>query len=473
MNIVKTRILCFTAFFPIFTLKSNLNFYEIILSILFFLVPILILNYFLIKKQLLNNFFLKFYLSLLIVLSIDNSLGLWNGVIQPFRFTLIDIFKVIYYPSILFLLILIIIFYLIITYSEKKFLNIILVFVSTIFLFSVFDQTKSYKKLKDYELDNKKIFQNTNVVLILDEMSGLNSFESKNDGNIKFDEKIKNFYKKNNFEFYSNIKSNSSNSVSSISSLLNLTSDFVREQTVRKSKNYFYEYELVKNLLFQKFKNISVYQNIHIDFCKAKNVSKCKTYNPFNQKVFLDGFKNTLFTKIISLWKLNGSIISTIAWRTLREIRVIDSILEPEGHKISFNDLFNNINKDVVSKNYDLIFIHTLVPHRPYGFDKNCKYDGKLSLKNNFFSEKEHINQHNIERNCVINFLDDFINDLKSNGKLNSINLTILSDHGARIKKSDESSNLSVIFAIKNKSSVYKEFSEGAISQNVFRELFN
>lgn len=473
MNIVKTSFLCIAAFFPIFTLKSNLNFYEILLSILFFLVPTLILNYFLIKKQLLNNFFFKLYLSSLVVLSIDNCLGLWNGVIQPFRFILIDIFQVIYYPSILFLLILIIIFYLIITYTEKNFLNIILVFISTIFLFSVFDQTKSYKKIKDYELESKKIFKNTNIVFIFDEMSGLNSFESKNDSNFKFDEKIRKFYKKNNFEFYSNIKSISSNSVSSISSLLNLTSDFVRKQTVRESKNYFYEYELVKNLLFQKFKNISVYQNIHIDFCKAKNVSKCKTYNPFNQKVFLDGFKDTAFTKIISLWKLNGSIISTIAWRTLREIRVIDSILEPEGHKTSFNDLFNNINEDVVSKNFDLIFIHTLVPHRPYGFNKNCKYEGKLSLRNNFFSEKEHISQHNLERNCVIIFLDDFINDLKLNGELDSINLTILSDHGARIKKNDESSFLSVIFANKNKNTVYKEFSEDTISQDIFRKIFN
>ena len=473
MNLLKTNILCFAAFFPIFTLKSNLNFYEIVLSILFFLIPILILNYVLIKKQLLNNFFSKLYLSLLIVLSVDNTLGLWNGLIQPFKNTLIDIFRVIYFPSLLFLLILIVIFYIIITYTEKKFLNIILVFISTIFLFSIFDQTKSYKKLKDYELENKKIFSNTNVVLILDEMSGLNSFESKNDNNQKFDVKIKSFFKKNNFEFYSNIKSTSSNSVSSISSLLNLTSDFVRKKTVRESKNYFYEYEMLENLFFEKFKNISVYQNIHMDFCTVENVSKCKTYNPFNQKVFLDGFKNTFFTKIISLWKLNGSIISTIAWRTLREIRVVDSILEPEGHKISFNDLFNNISNDIVSKSYDLIFIHTLVPHRPYGFDKNCKYDGKLSLRNNFFSEKQHVNQHNIERNCVVNFLDEFINDLKINNKLNSINFTILSDHGARIKKDDESSNLSVIFAIKNENTSYKEFSEDSISQKVFRELFN
>lgn len=472
MNIIKTSIFCFTAFFPIFSLKSNLNINEIILSIIFFLVPILILNYVLIKKKLINNFFSKLYLSILIVLSIDNALGLWNGVIQPLRPFFRDIFTSIYYPSILFLLILIIIFYLVITFAEKKFLNIILVFVSTIFLFSVFDQTKSYKKIKDYELENKKIFPKTNIVLILDEMSGLNSFESKYDNN-QIDEKIKNFYKKYNFEFYSNIKSNASNSVSSISSLLNLTSDFVRKETVRESESYFYEYEMHKNLFFEKFKNISVYQNIHLDYCVAKNVSKCKTYNPFGQKVFLDGFKNIFFTKIISLWKLNGSIISTLAWRTLREIRIIDSILEPEGHKVSFNDLFNNINNDVVSKNYDLIFVHTLVPHRPYGFDKDCKYNGKLSLRNNFFSEKEHVNQHNIERNCVISFLDSFISNLKSNDKLNSLNITILSDHGARISKEDESSNLSVIFAIKNQNTIYKEFSEDAIIQNVFGELFN
>ena len=106
MNMIKTSILCFTAFFPIFTLKSNLNFNEIILSFFFFLIPILILNYFLIKKKLINNFFLKLYLSILIVFSIDNALGLWNGVIQPLNHFLRDIFTVIYYPSILFLLIL-------------------------------------------------------------------------------------------------------------------------------------------------------------------------------------------------------------------------------------------------------------------------------------------------------------------------------------------------------------------------------
>ena len=60
----------------------------------------------------------------------------------------------------------------------------------------------------------------------------------------------------------------------------------------------------------------------------------------------------------------------------MRELRIIDSNLEPEGHKTSFNDFFINLEKDIYSNNFDFIFAHTLVPHRPYGFDKECNYDG-------------------------------------------------------------------------------------------------
>jgi len=235
-------------------------------------------------------------------------------------------------------------------------------------------------------------------------MSGLNSYESKTANGITFDIEATKFFKKYDFEYYSNIKSIYRGTKDSITSLVNLTSNKIRSKVLRHSENYFYNLEIHKNLLFENFKNISVYQNIHIDFCKVKNISKCKTSNPFNQNKFVEGFKNTFLTKIISLWKTNGSIVSTLIWRTLREIRVIDSILDPEGQKASFNDLFNNIEKDISSKNYDLIFVHTLVPHRPYGFKDNCNYDGKLSLGNTFFSTNKHINQHNIERLCVLFF---------------------------------------------------------------------
>ena len=203
-----------------------------------------------------------------------------------------------------------------------------------------------------------------------------------------------------------------------------------------------------------------------------ENISKCKTYNPFNQNIFLDGFKNTNLSKLISIWKLNGSIISTLTWRSLREINIINSILEPEGHKASFGDFFTNLEFDIYSKKYDLIFAHTLVPHRPYGFDNQCKYDSKLSLGNTFYSTEKHRSQHNIERKCVFKYLEIFLNNLESNNYLDKINLTILSDHGARIRRGDDS-YLSVIYAYRDQNTKFKNIKDKSISQNIFIDKYN
>ncbi len=472
MDLKKTSIFCLIAFFPIFALKSNLSLIEIIFLISVFLMPILMLNYFLIKKNFFYNFIFKIYISLLIVIGIDNSFGLWNGLIQPFKVLLINSFTVIYYPAFGLLVFLIIIFYIVITFSNEKFLNVILIFLSTIFLFSIVDQNKSYKNLKDYSMPINKEYSNTDVVIILDEMSGLNSYESKTTKGITFDTKAKEFFKEYNFEYYSNIKSIDPGTKASISSLVNLTTNKVKSETIKESESYFYNHEIYKNLFFESFKNISIYQNIYIDFCRVKNISKCKTSNPFNKRKYVEGFKDTFLTKIVSLWKLNGSIISTLTWRTLREIRLIDSILDPEGQKASFNDLFLNIEKDINSKNYDLIFVHTLVPHKPYGFNDNCNYDGKLSLRNTFFSTDKQVNQHNKERLCVLSFLDNFLQNLKKNNNLENINITLMSDHGARIIN-DEDSSLSVIYAYRDKQTKYKEFNDETTSQKIFSGKYN
>ena len=100
--------------------------------------------------------------------------------------------------------------------------------------------------------------------------------------------------------------------------------------------------------------------------------------------------------------------------------------------------------KDIISQKFDLILAHTLVPHKPYGFSKNCFYDGRLSLENTFYSKKQHIIQHNIERN-VFSISEWFFKNLSERDLLDKINLTILSDHGSRITK-DRDSSLSVIF---------------------------
>ena len=471
MNLKKTNFLILISFFPVFIFRSNLSFIELFFSLILFLVPILSINFFFFKKIITNSFFFRFYLSSIIIFGIDNNLGLWNGLIQPMGYFLIDAFKIIYLPSLIIFIILILTVNFINLKTKNKFYNVFLIFIFTIFIFNIFDPTKSQNNIKNFTVKSNNTYKNTKVIIIFDEMSGANSLASTAKGGSDYLNFLKKFLKKNNFEHYNNAKSNNRNTVSSVSSLLNFNKK-KRLDVVKSSSNYFFEYNLEESLLFQKYNNISIFQSMHINYCNFKKVSKCESYNPFNQKKFLTGYKDTLLSKIVSLWKFNGSIISVLTWRSLRELMVIDSPLEPEGHKASFQDLFNKIENDIYSNKYDLIFVHTLVPHKPYGFDKNCNYDGSLSTSNLYYSKEKHLIQHNIERKCVIIYLEKFLEQLTINNKIDHIDLTILSDHGSRITR-DPNSSLSALFAVKNNKTVYKEIDKKVVIQELFYKLNN
>ena len=109
------------------------------------------------------------------------------------------------------------------------------VFLITIFLFNFFDQTKSYKRIKDYTLENNSKFDQLDLVLVFDEMSGLNSLASKTKEGNEFNNIARKFYEKYNFEFYSNIYSISGNSVSSLSALLNFSNSENIRNEVKKN----------------------------------------------------------------------------------------------------------------------------------------------------------------------------------------------------------------------------------------------
>ena len=198
----------------------------------------------------------NFYIAIILTIGIDNNLGLWNGIIQPFKFKLMGYFNIIYYPSIILIIIIFALIFFILKYSDKKIYNVIVVFLVTIFFFNLFDQTKSHTKIKDYsDKDLNTKYKTTNVVIIFDEMSGLNSFESKTIEGKEFDRLATLLYEKFNFNYYSNINSVSENSVTSISSLLNFNSKVdERLDVTNLSKNYFYEYELNKNVFLQNLK---------------------------------------------------------------------------------------------------------------------------------------------------------------------------------------------------------------------------
>ena len=472
MNLVKINLLLVTSFFPVFVVRSNLSSLEIFYTIMIFILPTLFFgNFFFIKIK--NKKILIFFLALLFTFGLDNNLGFWNGIIQPLRYEIFKYFKVIYYPALFLIIGIFFVIYFLLMIGNKKIQNFLLIFLITIFIFNVFDKTKSHLNIVNFDNQNNKKHSTIELIVIFDEMSGLNSEASKTKEGIEFNKNLINFYKKYNFNYYKDTRSITDNTGNSISTILNLTKNInIRNQVLKPSPNYFQEYELTSNLLFDKFKNISVFQNIHINFCKFSKVSKCNTYSPFVVYDYLKNFNDSFLSKFISIWKINGSISSTLIWRTLRQFNIVDSFLEPEGEKASINDTFSKIEKDLFSKKFDLVFAHILVPHTPYGFKEDCSYEGELSINNSFYTNDQKFLQHNIERNCVVKFLDKLLTNITNNKNLDELKITILSDHGSRITHNEES-RLSTIYGYRDKKTQFKEIDMTTSINDIFIKKYN
>ncbi len=471
---LKDNLLIFFCFFPVFIFRSNFSSKEILIIIFFFILFILVLFFFnnILNRKNLTKIKIVF-ICIVITYGIDNHLGLFNGLILPNE-SFLKIFKIIYIPAILLLFLIFFANYFFFIYSkEKQKVSIIfLIFIFTLFIFNIFDNTKSYKKIPNVIKKTEYVPKTINLILILDEMSGLNSAESNSILGKQFVNLAEKYFEDNNFEYYPNAFSTSKNSVTAISSLINLierVSEEERKKFAKKSGNYFIDYDLLDSKLFEKFNSISVFQNMHVNYCQLPNVKKCKQFNPFETNEFLKGFKNNFLTKYFSFWHLNGSILGKFFWRTGKQLRITDSLSEPEGQKASIAKTLREINNDISKNKFDLIFAHLLFPHTPYGLDENCKYSGNLSNMNNFFSKNKKTKIHNIERKCVLIFLDNFLQNISNNKNLRVI---LLSDHGSRIEDNPESSN-SIIFAVKNlKSKKGKKNNIKISSQKIFIDLY-
>ena len=470
MNL-KNNFIFFLCIFPIYLPKSNFENFEIFFLLLIFLI-LVIINFYICKN--LHNkkkIYLSLYLGLVMTYGLDNHLGLFNGLIQSNINFFFKYFEIIYIPALLVLLFIFLFFMILYTFADQgKLSKIFIITLSTLFLFNIFDDTKSYKNVPFFQNEKNERYNKSTLVLVWDEMSGLNSLSSKTlEGKI-VNQNFEKLFKKYNFDFYPNSYSISDNSVTSLTSLINYKQDlnYVSESYVSKAQNYFNEYEIKKNSYFSKFNSISVIQNIHINYCNNKNVIKCYQYNPLNLEAL--GANIDPLSNIISAWSLNGSISGKIIWRLLKQMNLIYSTLEPEGEKLFINELMNYTYNDLTSKKYDLVFLHVLVPHKPYGFNENCLYDVKISNLNIYLSDIESIKQHNIERNCVISLMDKFFQKIQN---LSDYEIFIISDHGSRITSEDISS-LSTIFAYKSQENTFsKKYTVKISNQSLFNKITN
>ena len=159
--------------------------------------------------------------------------------------------------------------------------------------------------------------------------------------------------------------------------------------------------------------------------------------------------------------------------------------------KQDFGKIDSNENSLDVEK-ANLVFAHFDVPHRPYTFDENCKFDGgrqasggEKKLYN--MTEEEKIIQHNLERNCVVYYLDIFLDNLRKQDYWEDLEIIIMSDHGSRItfdrnpqkeplfnlSEFIEESFLSAIFAIKTKKIPSGSYDDKVTTNHLFFKYNN
>ena len=479
MNVRLYNFYGYISIFPIWIFKSNLGIVDFLtLFLLFTFLPIFI-------HQLILKYYIRTHsniiytwLSLITFYSIDHNLGLWIFS-QHFKLfiTLTHLYNAAYF-SIVAILFLNCIFFLL----KQNALKILLSFILVISIFNVFDSSKNFSSFPSINLsyNSQKTNQNNlnkRIVLIFDEMSGLNSLDSNVENGSSINQHIIDLFLKNKFDIYADAFSLFKGTDESLSSVLNFIKnkqDYIdidktkETHFIKKSSNYFIVNDLIKNQFFdlKQNKNIVVQQSMFINFCDHPKVIICNQFNPFNKNVsFLNGFKDTKLTRYVSLYRNNGSVFSRLIWRFFLEIRVIDTLLDPDGEKASikyiFQQLFENIENN---KDSTLFFSHILVPHIPYGFKKNCEYDGSKTTNFNNMTIRQKRIQHNLEKYCLVNYLDEFFEKLKKIMVFNNLDLIIFSDHDSRIDPSQKENN--VIFVHKKKGSNKSNLIKGKFSIN-------
>ena len=460
MNYNFYKLYGFLCFFPIWVFRANLSINDILILFFLFLFGPIFIHIQIFKLYIKNKSkIIYFWLSCITFYCLDQNLSLWVPAKKGF---LIIYFNSPYLNSLLFSIISIILLYLFFSFMKEKALKIIFSSLLVIFVFDAFNSAKNYSNFPNVNLiKNKQIVNNTpdkKVVIIFDEMSALNSIDSTVENGIITNQKIREYFVKNNFDIYENTYALFRDTDKSLGSVLNFIItrenyiDIDRNKEIHflnKSNNYFTANQLIQNKFFdlKEHKNIIINQSMYIDYCRHPKVIICNQFNPFDKNLtFINGFKNTKLTKYISAYRNNGAIFSYFFWRATSQIRLIDTLLDPDGEKASIRYIFNQIFENIQNNNdTSLFFSHILVPHIPYAFDSKCEYDGDKSINYNRISLNKKRIQHNLEKLCLVKYLDEFFVKIKKIQKFDNLEIIIFSDHDSRIDPSDNIKN-SVIF---------------------------
>ncbi len=458
-RILNTFFIINLTIFPIWLFKSSFTLVNLISSFfLIFVIPFIFL--FFILKNISQytdpknfSFFQKVLVTSIFLYGIDTNVGLWN---------LVNYFplhgKSLYIFSLIFIVILWIIFFYII---NKSYLKYLLVFSVFVFSYNLISQERSLNNLNSkISFDNynenisiekfkQKKFQT--LFIVLDEMNGVGGLDQGISNYFKAKVSFENIMNNHDFRIYNNSYTTVPGTLSSIPRMLNFDithnepyyNDYIEDHSV-----YFFWKKLIKNNLFDTLDGYKIYvkQNLSIDYCTNSNVIVCDTFNPYSKKKITENkFTNVNLTEFISKFTYQNSIVSKFLSRLLVELNLAELSISPRADKAYFKEELDSLLKVIENRHFDLFFAHFLVPHKPFGFDNKCAYKsfGVLNTNPEFMKI-----QHNNEIYCTNLILNNFFNAMKNIKKFDNFRIILVSDHGSR-NTDDPKDDFSVVSLLK------------------------
>lgn len=483
-KLVNTIFVVAFSIFPIWLFKSSFDFnWLLIYFVIIFCIPFFLISFFLrnidgyyisSKLTIIQNFII----SSIILYGLDQHIGLWE-VVNYF----LHRGKGLYVVAIILIISLwFVIFYMI----KRSYFKYIFILLIVTFSYNLISQDKNLKKLEstisfnyyaDSNLTINKSREDVKPVLfiILDEMNGIGSLDTE----IKNYEKAKKSYldivNNHKFKIYPNSYTLFSTTSQSIPRMLNFDNSMKNpnnDNYITDHDEYFFTKKLIKNRLFDSLgdKKIYVKQSRGIDYCNNINVVRCDTFNPLSKKILKEiDYANPILSEFISKFSYQNSIFARFLSRFLVELNFVNLSNSPRSDKAYFEKDLSKLLEVIKNEKYDLYFVHFLVPHKPFGFDKKCKYKNFKVLNSDSIFMKT---QHNNEIYCTNLFLNNFLNEMQKLDNYNTFKIIIVSDHGAR-NSPEPKDSFSVVTLVKN--SMQKPYiDEKIISvQKVVSEFFN
>lgn len=274
------------------------------------------------------------------------------------------------------------------------------------------------------------------IHIVLDEHIGIEGIPPSEDPNHAIANEIKSKYIQNGFQVYGRAYSRYTLSLYSFTSFLALEAI---DHPSKYSQGNSVTQHLKQNALFEELSkkgyNINVIQSSYLDVCDGNEkylIKHCITYNLLAPSpISSSNSLSIMFSSVLTTMRIKD------VYDRLQKTRLghivglhnIKNITNPSSSEATYGAFKEVLNVVGTAEKGSAYFVHLLLPHRPYKFNKECSVmSGRSAL------EAESNYEWYLEQvSCVQLLMDRLLSKLKENP--NAINSTIVihGDHGSRI----------------------------------------